>query len=86
MVTGEKLEISRQKKRRNVVYYSCGTIMLLSLVLIVIYMFFLGENYPDLKRLDPIFWLETIILFSFGISWLTKGQIFFKDENYRKGP
>ena len=36
--------------------------------------------------LSPVFWLESVILLSFGITWLTKGQLFFRDEGYRKGP
>jgi len=85
-VTGEKKFMGRQKKKRNVVYYICGIIMTASLLLIIAYMWFLGNLYPGLKRLNPVFWLESIVLLSFGISWLTKGQLFFKDENYRKGP
>ena len=85
-VTGEKLDMRRQKRRRNVVYYICGSIMLASLLLIIAYMWFLHHLYPKLRQLDPVFWLESIMLFAFGISWLTKGQLFFKDENYRKGP
>lgn len=86
MVTGEKMFMKRQKKRRNVVYYICGSLMMTSLLLIIVYMFILEHHYPDLKRLDPVFWLESIMFLSFGISWLTKGQLFFRDENYKKGP
>ncbi|MEN8201975.1 MAG: hypothetical protein ABFS28_05215 [Bacteroidota bacterium] len=86
MVSGEKMFMGRQKKKRNVVYYICGSIMSVSLLLIIAYMGFLGDHYPGLKRLDPIFWLESFVLFSFGISWLTKGQLFFRDDTYKKGP
>ncbi|MCP4311961.1 MAG: hypothetical protein GY790_11915 [Bacteroidetes bacterium] len=86
MVTGEKMFMGRQKKKRNMVYYISGSIMTISLLLIISYMWFLGNLYPGLKRLDPVFWLESIVLLSFGISWLTKGQLFFRDENYKKGP
>jgi hypothetical protein len=86
MVTGEKKFMGRQKKRRNVVYYICGSIMTLSLLLILAYLWFLKNPYPGLERLDPVFWLESFVLLSFGISWLTKGQLIFRDENYRKGP
>jgi len=86
MVTGIKRFMGRQKKKRNVVYYICGGLMTTALLLIIAYMWFLGKLYPGLKDLDPIFWLESIVLLSFGISWLTKGQLFFRDENYRKGP
>lgn len=86
MVTGYKKFMGRQKRKRNVVYYICGTIMTISLLLIIIYMVFLNNRYPGLKRLNPVFWLESVVMLSFGISWLTKGQLFFRDENYKKGP
>jgi len=86
MVTGEKKFMGLQKKRRNVVYYISGGIMTASLLLIISYMGFLEDRYPGLEGLDPIFWLESFVLLSFGISWLTKGQLIFRDENYRKGP
>ena len=84
--TGEKLELGPQKKKRNVVYYVCGSIMTVALLLIILYMGFLGNLVPGLKRYDPVFWLESIVLLSFGLSWLTKGQLFFRDEGYPKGP
>lgn len=86
MVTGEKMFMGRQKKKRNMVYYICGSIMTASLLLIIAFKWFLGNLYPDLKSLDPTFWLESLMLLSFGITWLTKGQLFFRDENYRRGP
>jgi len=86
MVTGEKMFMGRQKKKRNVVYYICGSIMTMSLLLIIAYMWILNNRYSGLERLHPVFWLESIVLLSFGISWLTKGQLFFRDENYKKGP
>ncbi len=86
MVTGEKMFMGRQKKKRNVVYYICGSIMTASLLLIIADMWIMDNLYPDLEDLDPVFWLESVMLLSFGISWLTKGQLFFRDENYKKGP
>ena len=86
MVSGEKMFMGRQKKKRNVVYYICGGLMTVSLLLILTYIWILEDHYTNLLRLDPVFWLETVVLLSFGISWLTKGQLFFRDENYRRGP
>ena len=86
MVTGEKMFMGRQKKKRNVVYYICGSIMTTSLLLIIANMLILQNLYPGLKSINPVFWLESIVLLSFGISWLTKGQLFFRDENYKRGP
>ena len=84
--TGEKLNMGTQKRKRNVVYYICGSLMTLALLLIVACLGFLEDRYPGLKDLDPIFWLESIVLFSFGFSWLTKGQLFFRDEVFNRGP
>jgi len=86
MITREKKFMGHQKKKRNVVYYICGGLMTSALLLIVAYMWFLGDLFPQLKKLSPIFWLESVMLISFGTSWLTKGQLFFPDKNYRKGP
>lgn len=86
MVTGEKMFMGQQKKRRNVVYYICGSLMSLALLLIIVYIWFGNGLYPGLKDHKPVFWLEAVVLFSFGITWLTKGQFFFRDENYRRGP
>jgi len=86
MVTGEKMFMGRQKKKRNIVYYICGSLMSASLLLIITYMWFLDNLFPDLIHRDPVFWLESIVLLSFGVSWLTKGQLFFRDENYKRGP
>lgn len=86
MLTGEKMFMGRQKRRRNVVYYICGTLMAVSLLLIILYVWFLGKHFPNLRSLNPVFWLEVVILFSFGISWLTKGQLLFRDDSYRRGP
>ncbi len=86
MVTGEKAFMGRQKKKRNMVYYICGGAMTVSLFLTLAYMWFLPDVRPTLQELNPVMWLESITLFAFGISWMTKGQLFFKDENYKKGP
>jgi hypothetical protein len=86
LLTGEKMTMGNMKRRRNVVYYVCGSLMAAALFLIILYMFVLKYHYADLKRLNPVFWLECVVLLSFGVSWLTKGQLFFRDRNYPKGP
>jgi hypothetical protein len=85
-ITGEKLNMGRQKRNRNVVYYICGSMMTVTLILIIAYMYFLKYHYPELKRFNPVFWLETIMLVAFGVSWLTKGQLLFRDEIFSRGP
>lgn len=69
------------KKNRNKVYYICGFTMSGSILLIAIYMAWLKKSYPELEKLKPVFWLESLALIAFGISWITKGQVIFKDLN-----
>jgi len=73
--------LSKQKKYRNRVYRICGFTMFGCILLIALYLLLLENCYPDLKNYDPVFWLESIAIFAFGISWLTKGQIILKDIN-----
>lgn len=70
--------ISKEKKRRNILYRICGIIMLLQILLIILYMVFLKETY--LAKTYPILIFESIALFAFGISWLVKGNTFFRDQ------
>ncbi|MGB1308298.1 MAG: DUF998 domain-containing protein [Oceanihabitans sp.] len=68
-----------QKRKRNTIFHICAYVMIACVALIALYFLFLEEKFPELKHLDPVFWLETIALWAFGISWLTKGQLIFKD-------
>lgn len=72
-------EPTQQKIYRNRIYRICGYVMLFCISTIAI-----SFVIPALKNaLEPyqyIFWLETISLFAFGISWLTKGEIILKDK------
>ena len=72
--------ITKQKKNRNVVYYTCGFTMLGSIISIAIYMIWFKGKYPAIDKLSLVFWFETIALFAFGTSWLTKGQMILKDR------
>ena len=67
---------TRAKQIRDRVYLICGLIMLVSLALagIVSLPFAAGLN-----SLNPVFWLETIAIASFGVSWLVKGQAILAD-------
>ncbi len=71
---------TRKKLQRNAVYKACGYTMLVALLLIVILAFVPDEAKTEVKKLDPVFWLESIAIVAFGISWLTKGEAILKDE------
>jgi Protein of unknown function (DUF998) len=66
---------SRTENRK--LYTFCGYGMLLCLVLIFLYNMFLQEQFPALVQFKPVFWLETIALVLFGMSWLMKGRVDF---------
>jgi hypothetical protein len=69
---------TKQKRQRNRVYRVCGIIMAISVIGIPI------DGLPGIHEkllfLKPTLILETLALVSFGISWLTKGEIILKDK------
>lgn len=72
---------TKQKNNRNKVYLICGIIMILCIVCIAISMIWLEESSI---KYHLVFWLESIALISFGISWVTKAEFLFlrdKDNN-----
>jgi hypothetical protein len=70
--------MTEMKKVRNTVYYVCGFIMLACVLVIGLY--FLIS--PDERDTNVVFWGESIALMAFGVSWLVKGEIIFKDFNH----
>jgi hypothetical protein len=75
----EGFMLSREKKKRNVVYIICGLVMLISMLCTTAYTLLLRDTV--LSKMNPVLVLETISLFSFGISWLVKGNTLFRDKN-----
>lgn len=65
-----------RKLLRNAVYSVCGYTILASLVLVVIKKFVPGIVSVS----QPVFWLESLAIISFGISWFVKGEAILKDE------
>lgn len=70
--------ITAQKKKRNRIFKVCGIIMLAAIILIPV----TGLNFihKHISQFKPTAICETIALISFGISWLVKGQLIFKDK------
>ena len=50
---------------RNIVYYVCGLTMLVCMVIAGI----------RSRQGHPIFWLESVALEAFAVSWLVKGRV-----------
>ena len=72
--------ISEQKKRENTIYITCGVIIVISIICIFIWKLVDGEDYPNIEKMSPIFWLEALALWAFSASWLTKSKIFSSEE------
>jgi hypothetical protein len=75
--TGPAPEPTSVKRLRNRIYLVCGIVMLVSLALAGI------VSLPfatALSSADPVFWLESVAIIAFGISWLVKGQAVLRDR------
>jgi hypothetical protein len=66
-----------QKLLRNRVYRGCGIGILVFIVLIAIYQWFLKGT--ALSAWSPVFWLESLSLWAFGIAWFVKGDTVLRD-------
>lgn len=75
--TNPKKSPTRKKIQRNRVYLVCGIAILVSLGLTGV-LFFMGSDSP-VRRFKPMFWLEALGIASFGLSWLTKGEVILED-------
>ena len=65
---------TKKKRMRNRVFRTCAVVMLLSLLVILAN--FVGLLDDELfDRFNLTFWMETIALEAFGISWLVKGEL-----------
>jgi hypothetical protein len=73
-----------QKIKRNRLYRICGYVILGAMLIMLLYTLLPALNHA-LTRLKPVFWLETIALWAFGISWLTKGAVLFRDARTARG-
>jgi hypothetical protein len=70
---------TRQQRRRKRIYRSCGIIILACLLLLILYFTPLMNILPDISFIKPILILEIVSLWAFGISWITKGKLFWED-------
>jgi hypothetical protein len=70
--------MGKEKKRRNVIYRSCGIVMILAIGCITVYTIFFRRTF--LAAMNPVLILESVALVAFGISWLVKGHTLFKDK------
>lgn len=76
----ENVIFTPEKKRRNIIYRICGIVIFLSFLLIVIYLYLIFPKNPKIDQYHPIFWLESLALIAFSVSWLIKGEVALKDK------
>lgn len=67
---------TNQKLFRNKIYRVCGIIKWLCLFAIVVYLV-LKKTYKLSSNFE--FWMEAAALSAFGVSWLIKGEVLFRD-------
>ena len=70
--------MTAHKKIRNHIYVTCGIIIIICVALIAVYNF-VGNLETIFAKYKPTLVLESIALFAFGISWITKGEMIMKD-------
>ena len=71
-------ERSRNKKIRNRIYRVCGVVMILAILVMLSNVVGIISN-EVFSKYSLVFWMEVIAIEAFGISWLTKAEVFFKD-------
>ncbi len=86
LFTKSEGEKTPKKRQRNLVYRACGYVMLLALAFIALeFLIQYLELLPEatlrmIESLDPRFWLESIAMLAFGVSWWVKGEAILRDE------
>ncbi len=70
-----------RKYWRNIVYRICGAVILVPLVAMALVTVFTSAEFRQHTKIILI--LETIMLVSFGVSWLVKGGAIMGDRNER---
>jgi len=73
-------QLLTQKSWRNIIYITMGCIMLFCMAVILIYAIVdpVEKFFGDFSL---IFCMETVAVFAFGISWITKGETLFPDKD-----
>ncbi len=72
-------KMTRLKLIRNKIYRACGIIMLICITAISVSTFLIPELN---KKYHFVFWFETLMFNSFGISWIVKSQRFILKDKY----
>lgn len=76
--TDPKKPPTPQKLQRNRVYLVSGIVILAALALLGLISLLPGMAW--LQALHPIFWLESLAIWAFGVAWFVKGETILKDK------
>lgn len=68
-----------QKIIRNKIYRICGYIMLACIATLIVFFALPASISTPLLKFKPVYWLETIAIMAFGVSWLVKGEVILQD-------
>lgn len=69
--------VTRMKRIRNKFYIGLGVLMLLAMLVIVPGIHFIPKQFYNEHHLT--FWMETLAVEFFGVSWLIKGGVILRD-------
>lgn len=68
---------TKQKENRNAVFLTCGIVMITCIIGIALASFVFEIAAA---KFHLVFWFESIALFAFGFSWITKAEMVFADN------
>lgn len=77
-------EPTPRKLLRNRIFRLCGIAILFAIALIAVDKLFLAGMWSTQSSF--VFWMETIAVTAFGISWLTKAEVLFGDRQAEGSP
>ncbi len=74
---------TKEKYTRNYIYWTCGIIMIVAIMLIILGKqgILIPQDFYIKHKLTFVF--EMIAIESFGFSWLIKGETFFRDKEVK---
>lgn len=75
--THKTVEPTQQKLKRNSLYKFCGVMMILAMLVVFPGVKLIPSDFYDANHLT--FWMETVAVEFFGISWLVKAELVLKD-------
>lgn len=83
--TGGNTKESAKKKCRNKVYKACAFAIALFIPILIPFKWLLERLLAyDLDNLNWVFWLESLAIWAFAISWLVKGEVLMRDSKKKQ--